>query len=134
MSQTADGAHAPATRRTPMTRYLPAEVVILVETGDGQDALNADNYRAVYHGTMDWLNRHVHDILRRPPPESFGSPFEQDMFPVTLQAHSNGCHQILSPPKANGGRDPWVHLPESGKLLCFYDVNSREGHWSRGPS
>src|SRR5918992_1417504 len=98
-------ANAPAARRPHVTRYLPAEVIVLVETGD-QDALGQERSRTLYEGTMDWVNRHVHDILRRPPPQSFGSPFEQDMFPVTLQEHCNGCRGILSAPKANGGRQP----------------------------
>jgi subtilisin family serine protease len=117
-----------------MTRYLPAEVIVLVETGDDRDSLHPDRHRTVYEGTMDWLNQNLHDILRRTPPASFGSPFEQDMFPVTLQEHCNGCRDILSAPKANGGREPWVHLPDSGKLLCFYDVNTRDGHWPDGSS
>lgn len=132
MSQPTAPPDGTGARSSPMTRYLPAEVIVLVETGDEQGPLAQDRYRSVYDGTMDWLNRHVHDILRRPPPEAFGNPFEQDMFPVTLQEHCNGCRDILSPPKANGGRDPWVPLPDSGKLLCFYDVNARDGHWSGG--
>ena len=71
-------------------------------------------------------------LLQRPPPASYGNPFEQDMAPVTLRQVCQGAPQVLTPPPANGGRPPWVHLPASGKLLCFFGLATRDGRWPQG--
>ena len=130
MSQT--GAETTTVRRPQMTRFLPAEVIVLVDAGDAAGALSQRRLRRVYEGTMDWLNESVQGLLQRPPPPSYGSPFEQDMAPVTLRQLCQGAPQVLTPPPVNGGRAPWVHLPDSGKLLCFFGLNTRDGRWPQG--
>lgn len=123
-------AAAPPARRPQMTRYLPAEVCILVETETRRGALPPLQAQSLYDGAMDWLNQHLQSILRRPSPRSYGSYFEQDLFPVTLSQRCSGSPSVLSRPKSNGGREPWTELPDAGKLFCFFDVNPGDGAWS----
>ncbi|HEX2514869.1 MAG TPA: hypothetical protein VH257_09215, partial [Chloroflexota bacterium] len=115
-----------------MTRFLPAEVIVLIDAGDTAGDLSQRRLRRVYEGAMDWLNESVQGLLQRPPPPSYGSPFEQDMAPVTLRQICQGAPQVLTPPPVNGGRSPWVHLPASGKLLCFFGLSTRDGRWPQG--
>ena len=115
-----------------MTRFLPAEVIVLIDAGDTAGDLSPRRLRRVYEGAMDWLNESVQGLLQRPPPPSYASPFEQDMAPVTLRQICQGAPQVLTPPPVNGGRSPWVHLPASGKLLCFFGLSTRDGRWPPG--
>ena len=90
-----------------MTRFLPAEVIVLIDAGDAAGALSQRRLRRVYEGAMDWLNESVQGLLQRPPPPSYGSPFEQDMAPVTLRQLCQGAPQVLTPPReSTGGARP----------------------------
>ncbi len=93
-----------------MTRFLPAEVIVLVDAGDTAGDLSQRRLRRVYEGALDWLNGSVQGLLQRPPPPSYGSPFEQDMAPVTLRQVCQGAPQVLTPPPVNG-RAPALGAP-----------------------